>query len=165
MQPPEDDPFRPPWVGKAVASDLGTAHNLAVAPLFDNHAGCPIPMSYYAHGSSRDVWAGHGFVLKVRDLRREARNIAEFEALRTFADRLRVPQPLWLGKASIHQVVRSCLLVTSGGTDAVAALSACLRSEGDPWLVAEWAIAFLVQGIDFLVGAVEQGVFPGRDWT
>ena len=35
----------------------------------------------------------------------------------------------------------------------------------EPLLVAEWAIGFLAQGIDFLMCAVERNIFPGGGWT
>jgi hypothetical protein len=45
------------------------------------------------------------------------------------------------------------------------ALHGCLRSEEELQNVAQWAVGFLDRAIDFLTGAVEQGVFPGNDWT
>ena len=45
-------------LGKAVARDLGRAHNISVAPIFTSGAGRPIQMSYCGRGECRDVWEG-----------------------------------------------------------------------------------------------------------
>ena len=158
-------------IGSPVATDLRDAHHISVTPLFAGGAGSPIQMSYCGRGSCRDVWAGEAeqlggrVFLKVTDLRWEQHNEEEFLALQMLRGEIRAPEPLWLGRASILQVDRGCLLATSGGTDAVVALNGCLRSQETLLCVAQWAVDFLARAIDFLTGAMEQGIFPGNSWT
>ena len=157
--------------GKAANKGLGRAHNFSATPIFASGAGQPIHMSYCGRGTSRDVWEGDDrqlggrAVLKICNIEWELHQHDVFEALRTLQGRIRVPQPLWLGRASIYQIERSCLLAASGDTDAEVALRGCLRSEDELQNVAQWAVGFLDRAIDFLTVAVQQGVFPGNDWT
>ena len=104
-------------------------------------------------------------LLMVSGLRWRQHNEEEVLALRMLRGEIRAPKPLWLGRASILHVDRGCLLATSGGTDALVALNSCLRSQEDLLCVANWTVNFLARAIDFLIGAVEQGIFPGSDWT
>ena len=113
------------WIGKAVTKDLGKAGRLSVTPIFAGGAhGTVIDMLYCGRGQSRDVWQGADpqfggrAVLKVCDTQWESNQRAEFEALQAFQDRIRVPKPLWLGRASIYEKDRACLLVEHGGADA-----------------------------------------------
>jgi hypothetical protein len=159
-------------IGKAVTKDLSNAGHLSVTPIFAGGAhGTAIDMFYCGRGQSRDVWEGADpqfggrAVLKVCDIEWESNQRAEFKALQAFQNRIRVPKPLWLGRASIHGKDRMCLLAEHGGTDALVALNGCLRSEEGLESVAQWACGFLERGIDFINGALEQHVFPGTDWT
>ena len=102
-------------------------------------------------GSCGNVWTGKAeklggrVVLKVTDLRWEHENQDDFLALQMFRGEIRAPEPLWLGRASIREMDRGCLLATSGGADALVALNGCLRSQEGPLHVAQWAIDFLVR--------------------
>ena len=160
-----------PQLGSSVKADLSKAHDISVTPIFAHGAGRPIPMAYRGRGASRDVWEGQDdqlggrAVLKVCDLPWEASNVNEFNVLRTFHGRIRVPKQLWLGKAPILGKDRVCLLATSGCTDALVALNGCLRAQEEPLRVAEWAVDFLVQAINFLIDPVEKRIFPGGSWT